>query len=360
MKTLRLGKSIALDDEGAISIITGIVLLFVVMGIGALAVDIGRVAATKNELQNAADAKALAQASFLYPLDSNGNPNWTKAENSSLTAALVNTAAGETIHDYDIDSGYWNLAGNPEIIQNKDQEVQDDEVPAVLVGIQKSTEKNDGPIKNFFGSIQSDSNASAIATSYPPGSLYPESNPLLFPVAIHKSFADRWEEWRDGEDDLVIVESGYHADEPQQAGQWTSLFTGANDVPTVRDLIYNGLPEDHDPVSINDSIWIEPGTKTSIYYDVKSWLIDSPTELEDGTKYRDVVMAVVEGDRIDNQTTHEERRVIAFVGVRITYAEGKNEKVIKGNFIDMKLENGDTGVVKGPYYGVALVPALVK
>ena len=50
-----------LNQRGSVAVITAI-LLAALIGIAALAVDIGYVAVSKNELQNVADAAALAGA----------------------------------------------------------------------------------------------------------------------------------------------------------------------------------------------------------------------------------------------------------------------------------------------------------
>ena len=42
----------------------------------------------------------------------------------------------------------------------------------------------------------------------------------------------------------------------------------ANDVPTVRGLMADGNPT---PVSTNGKIWIEPGTKTTLYADANAY-----------------------------------------------------------------------------------------
>ena len=48
---------------------------------------------------------------------------------------------------------------------------------------------------------------------------------------------------------------------PCEGGQWTSFKEDVNNVPAIRDLIANGNP---DPLSIGDSIWIEPGVKNTL------------------------------------------------------------------------------------------------
>jgi len=52
------------DQAGAVAV-TVAILMFVLVGIAALAIDIGYLLVTRNELQNVADAAALAAASKL-------------------------------------------------------------------------------------------------------------------------------------------------------------------------------------------------------------------------------------------------------------------------------------------------------
>ncbi len=64
MKELSIVKLLS-NQRGVTAIVVGITLAMLV-GFGALAVDIGHLCVAHNELQNAADAGALAGARFLY------------------------------------------------------------------------------------------------------------------------------------------------------------------------------------------------------------------------------------------------------------------------------------------------------
>ena len=75
-------QSILRNQRGATAILVGLC-LFSLIGFGALAVDVGHLCVARNELQNAADAGALAGARFLY--------------NDDGTA--VNTGANQIAHD---------------------------------------------------------------------------------------------------------------------------------------------------------------------------------------------------------------------------------------------------------------------
>lgn len=60
-------------QKGAVAIMFALVMMFVLLGIGALVLDLGRMFVVKGELQNAVDACALAAASQLRPAASDPN-----------------------------------------------------------------------------------------------------------------------------------------------------------------------------------------------------------------------------------------------------------------------------------------------
>ena len=79
------------NQNGSFAIMTGI-LIFIFMGMAALAVDYGHFFVVKNELQNAADAGALAGARDLYSPDGkniNTNSNQIAKDLSDQRKAIV-------------------------------------------------------------------------------------------------------------------------------------------------------------------------------------------------------------------------------------------------------------------------------
>ena len=76
--------------------------------------------------------------------------------------------------------------------------------------------------------------------------------------------------WKpDADSDTFRIGSAYH---DPTGGQWTSFLADANNVPTIRDLIDNGNPSE---LKIGDQIWIEPGTKTTLYSDAADRIGDT-------------------------------------------------------------------------------------
>lgn len=96
------------DQSGAVAVIAAIALV-VLLGFVALAIDIGRIAVVKSELQRAADAGALAGAIALgqgYPC-----PNWeNNVENTATNTAGENKVDGNLVTSADVQKGYWNFS----------------------------------------------------------------------------------------------------------------------------------------------------------------------------------------------------------------------------------------------------------
>jgi hypothetical protein len=119
-----------------------------------------------------------------------------------------------------------------------------------------------------------------------------------------------------------------------EGGQWTSFLADANDVPTIRELISSGNPT---PLKVGDNIWIEPGTKTTLYDDAASKIGHT------------VLVPVVNTDF----STHAFTPILGFASFYIEAAEGGSGKYIQGHFVKNTI---DTATAGGPIYGT-FVPA---
>ncbi len=109
-----LMQSILRNQRGATAILVGLC-LFALMGFGALAVDIGHLCVARNELQNAADAGALAGARFLYNDD--GTEVNTGANQIAYDAATANMSERAPVdvnwtggNAGDAQRGHWSFA----------------------------------------------------------------------------------------------------------------------------------------------------------------------------------------------------------------------------------------------------------
>jgi hypothetical protein len=105
------------DERGGIAAMTAIMLAAIV-GLLALVVDLGHLQDVKNELQNAADAAALAGARTLMPLSGTGDPPWpmenpppcTTATQAALDTSMRNQANLKNVYldPAEVITGNWD------------------------------------------------------------------------------------------------------------------------------------------------------------------------------------------------------------------------------------------------------------
>jgi Flp pilus assembly protein TadG len=104
-----------LNDQQGVSAVLIAVCLFMLMAFVALAIDVSHLVVARNELQNAADAGALAGAGDLYTDDGTSvNTNANQIGYDAATANIseqvsveVNWSGGNT---GDVQRGHWSFA----------------------------------------------------------------------------------------------------------------------------------------------------------------------------------------------------------------------------------------------------------
>jgi Putative Flp pilus-assembly TadE/G-like len=104
------------NQNGAVAIMVGFLLFFVLIGVSAIAVDLHNLMVTNNELKNAADAGALAGAQFLYN-DLEESQSFITVNPIANTIAhdtvLANSSQGEVVENVlidDVKRGHWSMA----------------------------------------------------------------------------------------------------------------------------------------------------------------------------------------------------------------------------------------------------------
>lgn len=104
------------DQSGVVAVVTAIALVMFLSFV-ALAVDVGHLTVTKNELQNAADAGALAGARMLY--NSDGTVIQESANQYAYDAAVANLSQKTAVEvnwtsgnntGTDVERGHWSFA----------------------------------------------------------------------------------------------------------------------------------------------------------------------------------------------------------------------------------------------------------
>lgn len=184
---------IAKNSHGSVLVLIAL-LLIVFIGIAALAIDIGHLSTTKNELQNVADAAALAGAGYLgsvyegLPPAQHGTHNFDKNEvvNAVKAVAAKNKASGVAIDidANDVTVGMWD-PGSLQITPPGTLTGPD----AVSVIARRDASKNN-PISTFFAKIfgikELPVAAEATAALTGPGTL--AEGELITPFGISERF----------------------------------------------------------------------------------------------------------------------------------------------------------------------------
>ena len=185
MKTeLFFFKQLRNNNQIGISLILVAILMLLFLGVAALAIDLSHLYLVKNELQNAADAGALAGARNLYnddgtqiQTDANqyaydaATSNDALAKNAGAIAVDVNWEPGDNIGS-DIERGHWSFANKvftpsdstaPVDLWNisfeeLDKNVKFDEygnpVPIDFVNaVRVVARRSDSPVSSFFAGI---------------------------------------------------------------------------------------------------------------------------------------------------------------------------------------------------------------
>lgn len=320
-----------------------VLFLPVLLLFGAFAIDLPRVAAARNELQNAADAAALAGAASLEA--GAGAPAWAAAASAAAAALSLNASDGAALSSGDVQTGYWNVTGVPTRLEPTTLAPGEYDVPAVQATVTRARNQNGGPLSllmgGLLGLVGTPAAATAVAVAGAPATVGAGG---LFPMVIDQCVLDQYWDARAGAPRVdpttgapyeFQVGNGRTYGGTCYAGQWTTFLVNANDVPTVRGLMAHGNPT---PLSIGDSIWIEPGVKTALYYDVPVG----------------VTVVVPVATQISSKTYVP---VVAFAAFYVDASDGANLKAITGHFVGgYKIPASASGI--GPAYGAYVAPRL--
>lgn len=357
------------QEKGVIALLVAL-LLPVLIGAGAFAIDFSYRFLVRSELQNAADATALAAAACLYGRAQCGNfnsstPDWNTARQTALDYVSKNSSENTALNTVIVDYGYWNINGNPAELQPLPKIPTNNDLPAIKVTISKADGSNGGPVKTFLapvlGIYSHPVSATAVAVIPIPTSSGVNS---LFPVAIKKCLYDAYWDTANqkpkiadaknipgfdlqqtiGQPYVFKVTSSYHTN-GCEAGQWTSLDTDSDSTPTILDILNNGNSTD---IAVGTNIWIQTGTKTTLYSDVNNCSAA-------GNKVCEYVSVPI----VQDVSTHSYTPIIAYTCMRIVNAVGGSQK-----YIVMQMSaNADKCQAKGSgggggYYGALVPPRL--
>ena len=339
-------------QRGSVSLMVAF-LLPVLIGLAALAIDLVYLQVVRNEMQNDADAAALAGAGYFFD-GTNATPNWTLASQKAQTAITRNTADGAALTTGTVATGYWNLVDTPKVLQALPMVPKAYDAPAIQVTVAKAASTNGGEVPTFFarywGIVSRPMQATAVAGLASPNSILPGG---VFPMAIAQCLYDNYWNFNTtpagpkldpatGKPYIFKIGSAYNY-ATCASGEWTSLLIDSNNTPDINNLIANGNPVE---LSIGQSIWIQTGAKAAVFGTVKA------CSAAGNKKCEYVVIPTV-----NTVTSHSRTPIIAFACVHILDAD-QGSKYIEAEMSTQCKAPWGTGI--GPNYGVVSPPSLFK
>lgn len=193
------------NQRGAVLLIVAVSLI-VLIGMAALAVDVGYVAVTRNELQNVADAAALAATRQIGSIYTERTPRMTYSQilsydctndadlirSAAIGVGSKNKAGGKSISvlPSDVQIGQWDLEAKHFTVTNLKPN-------AVRVTARRDEASGNSPIRVFFANIftlvgasdnVADVSVTAVATAALSGQSTIVPGELDMPVGISKGW----------------------------------------------------------------------------------------------------------------------------------------------------------------------------
>jgi Flp pilus assembly protein TadG len=363
------------EEKGATAVITALMLVLL-FGFTALAIDIGYLYAARNELQNAADASALAAARKLGSI----YQDMTSAEQTGYICSVEdkaaifatardvaqkNTAAAESVNlnASDVIIGQWNEwknlasgAAKPENLNRPD---------AVHVIARRDGSVTNGPINTFFARVLGVAmvNVSAAATAALTGQSTVDPGELELPVGISRV-------WFQGNFCGETVKF-YPAD---SCAGWTGFNYNPN-TPNMRQILDGNI--ENPTVTVGETEFeFTGGVAATLFdnlYDLfhrKAIWIDeggNPTTEGNGTLVWSTTIVVYENSAdtiVDGEPScknpNSSYPILGFARIDINEVLKTPEKSFKGD-ITCNFVNSEDSRSGGAYFGArGSIPGLVQ
>lgn len=283
-------------QKGSVLLVGGII-LSVTLVLAGVVIDLTRYKLVQAELQNAADAAALAGAGCLVSIGDAGTvcgntgtafPDFVNAEKRSENALknLDNRSENKTLYVSKITAGYLDYKGDNNIIPpdnkasykiNYPNSVL---IPVVRVSLKREGTTNGGAMETYFLKIAGISSIPAAATAT--AGRYNLSAPKkIIPFVVNSCHFDKLS--AAGTPFFISSKDG-HPDCDGYSGTWSTVTVNKNGTQAIRNeinyIIQNGARA---PVSLNvTEIYVKPGAVADLYDDLNNCISNPPKACEYG------------------------------------------------------------------------------
>ncbi len=317
--------------HGSVIVLVAI-LLPVLLGFCGLAIDVGHYKVVKNELQNAADAGALAGVRALFPADLSTvtnpvTPDCSTAVTVGTRVAHSNKTDNSSTVVADIQTGRWDLV-NRQFVAGCSSDDAD-----FTNAVQVTTQRQDIPLflMQVLGVVPKTIQTSSVAVITWAGGLKKGKG---FPVAIAEKYAKLG-------NDIVI----YFNDDTSDTGCWYMPGASASDCTTsVQQVINDPIDNPMPAVSSGQPIYLSNGVLGS----------------GQNTIGQNYIGQTVWLPVVDNIRFNQDRIVQGFCGVEIV-AQGvkKGKHFITVKPFELTMAPGDAVDGSGKDFGLLGPPRLV-
>ena len=347
MKTHLLKKKLSgfRDDESGATAVVIAVALVALLGMGALAVDLGHLYSVQNQLKKAAEAGALAEARGLWPQNISEavsrNPDCAQGAAWALNTAMSNKVEGVDLaaDEVKVEVGRWDYDSRtftPGMSTNAN-------------GVRVTTYRANVPIYlgRIFGISSEDLSASATAIMDIISSM-----PGQIPIAISKRNAVPESNLAQGA--WLTIQFGTSSSTNEQIGWqnggWFSKPPDSASASVIDAYIVDGTC----PVlSVGDTLNLSNGEFTSCLHDLKTLLANALASGADGL---DTFVPVVNTD--DFVQTDTVQGFVHFLITDVTI-QGNN-KTVSGYVQEAGILTTGSPGNGGGNYGVLSTPKLVQ
>lgn len=321
-----------LSNQRGMVIVYVTIVLVVLMGMLGLAVDLGHMEDVRGELQNDADAAALAGATCLFKNTGGSySLDWPTALSTAQNFVARNKSDNTALSDGTVEVGYydvtWLPGSNNALLPTSTPPgaLTASDVPAVKVTVARNTGQNGGEVPTtFMRALGIDSAAVSsrpsvavrgYASSAPPGK--------LFPIALSSCMTNDYFK-QDPLPDLasapeIYIYGPYDKVPGCDTGQWTSFGLNTPSDSVIQGFLKN--PSTVPAVNYGDPIYIDTGAKANLYNITNSDYVG-----------QDVIMAIV--DNVDKALAGTTPKVVGFATFHIDGATGSGAtKQVWGRFV---------------------------
>ena len=340
------------SHRGVVSLLFAL-LLPVLLGLGAFAIDYPHLLATRAELQITADAAALAGARYL---GEGGVLNMDTAVAQAQAALAYNHVAGQPIVDASIQGGYWDISSAHAGLQLLPITPTATDIPALRVSLSRSAGHNTGEVgtvfAKFLGLQSMPISVTAVAARAGASTI---GGYVLFPLVFSQCMYNQY--WNsqssppgprlDAKGNPYIFQIGAKTDTGCSVngikfptGAWAATASKDLSSSTLTALVTSRLAES---LSIGDSIFVNAGNFTQqLYTAVNSCSAAAPVAKQ---TCRYVQVGVVGAGAATGANT-----LVGFACIEILSAKGGSSNYVEASMSTKCPTPPSSGV--GPNYGV--------